>query len=192
MKLPEGASRDAVLDALIAFLEGKDADTDADTDAEVASSVRDLLGLKSDAGKHEILLAMRVGDTPGVAAELTAMREADADRIAQGRVDQCVKDNKINPNDEVAMSAALGLAREHPERFDALMASYMPHVAPGRTVGPSRDARSVLILKAAADYRKDETMAAACSAEAAINLALREAGMQALSDDELRQYVVQG
>ena len=156
-------------------------------DAEIASSVRERLGLAADAGKDEVVLAMSVTDTSSAAVELTQMREAEADRLAYERVDKYCEMNVINPNDKTQMNAALSLAKEDPERFEALMSRTPPYVAPGRTKAPTD--RQMVAMKASREYRGDDEIQKTCSAEAWINQRLREAGMNTMSADEAREYV---
>ncbi len=154
-------------------------------DTEVASSVRATLGLASDAGASEVTLAlqMRVNEN----AELTAMREAEADRQAKELVNKYVKANVLNPNDKPAMEAAMSLARERPDRLRAMLDGATPYVAPGRTTAPT--GRQHLIAKAAGNWRNDPSMQRTCNCEAAVNLALRDAGLEKLTDAERAQFV---
>jgi len=183
LEVSADASASNMLRAIIRKVQellGKPAETE---DAEVASSVRELLGLEADAGKSEVLLAMRLSES----TELQSMREAEAVRLAEAQVDRYVEQNKLNPNDKPAMEAAHSLARENPERLDALMANAPPYVMPGRTIPPT--SRQRLIMQAERAYRNDAAMQKTCDARAAIGLALREAGMEGLSEDEAREYV---
>jgi phage I-like protein len=182
-------SPQAVLEAALEKLEsllgeGKE---DEQENRAIVAAVRERLGLTDDAGKAEIILCMTTRDTGNAATELAVMREAEADRVAKERVDKYVKGNVINPNDKAQMSAAMSLAKENPERFEALLANAPPYVQPGKTEPPSD--RQMLIMRARSDYTHDPQMQKTCSCEAAINLALREAGFESMSDEETRVYV---
>jgi len=157
----------------------------SDADSAVASSVRELLGLEPDASKSEVILAMKMQES----TELQSMREAEAIRLAEAHVHKYVEENKLNPNDKPAMEAAHSLSRENPERLDALMANAKPYATPGKTEAPPRYGRHRTIANAVRDYNRDPAMQKTCDVRAAIGLALREAGMVPLSDDEAREYV---
>lgn len=189
--IPEGADRDAVLDLVIAYLGGESKGKEDSVDDEaVASSVRSVLGLAPDASKDEVILAMSTGDSSGAGRRLAVMQEADAQRIASERVAKACKENRINPHDTTAMSAAMSLAREQPERFDAIMAACIPHVAPGRTAPPPRpDQRGSVIVAAAREFHGDDSLQATTSVGAYIDLKLRDEGFTAMSDDEKREHV---
>ena len=174
----------AVLRAALEKLEsvlGEAPDDENEANSAIAASVREVLELAPDAGKNEIILAMTTRGT-GADAALAAMRESEADRLAKERVDEYVKGNVLNPFDERQMHAAMSLAKENPDQFEALLSRATPIVPPGRTTPPS--SRQILIVNAESDWKGDPRMQAACSCEAAINLALREAGMKGLSEDE--------
>ncbi|MGB2987132.1 MAG: phage protease, partial [Phycisphaerae bacterium] len=176
------------LDALLSDDEG-----DEGTDKQVAESVRGLLGLPAGAPRSAVILAMKTRDASGAGAELVAMRQAEAERIAAEHVDRYVKAFKINANDGTTMSATLELARTNPDLLDQLMANAASVMPPqGKTTPPGQTdvSRTQTIVAASRDYRGDERMQKTCSMQAAINLALREAGMKLLSEDEGREYLV--
>jgi phage I-like protein len=173
-----------VLNLVITYLGGE---TTAGGDAAVAASARELLGLAADASEAEVVLAMKTRDTSGAGTELATMRAAEAERIAEERVDKACRENKINPHDTKAMSAARALALEQPDRFDALMVNYIPHVPPGRTTPPTH--RQVLMSRAASEYGMDAALQKATTAEAYVDMKLRDAGVEAMTDDEKREVV---
>ncbi|MGB2984917.1 MAG: phage protease, partial [Phycisphaerae bacterium] len=162
-------------------------------DKEVAQSVRALLGLPVGAPRSAVILAMKTRDLNGAGTALVEMRQAEAERIATEHVARHVKDFKLTVNDKDAMGAALELARTNPDLLDQLMANAASVMPPqGKTTAPSHAdmSRTRTIVGAARDYRDDAGLRKTTSAEAYINLELREHGMQVLSEDECREYIV--
>jgi len=97
--------------------------------------------------------------------------------------------NKDTPTGEADYADFLALAEVNPELCKRTLDMRVTLLPPqGRTTAPSK--RQMVILEAAQDYRGDPQMQKTCSCEAAINLALREAGMQTLSEQEAREYVI--
>lgn len=179
--LGDGADFVAILNAAIALITGES--TDGSEDAEVAASVRESLGLAADAGANEVVLAMRVG---GASSELAAMRNKEADRVARARVDHYLDKGVLLSTDKPAMNAALMLARDAPDRSEALMANAVPIVPQGRTTGP--DGRDMVIMSAVREYRGDEALQKTTSLAALADLRLRDAGFETMSEDERRDY----
>jgi hypothetical protein len=177
----------ALLEA-VGKLTGKEGtDTEGGTeDAAVAASVREALNLKADASKDEVVLAMATRDTGGASAELVEMKAAEAERIAQAHVDVYVAKNVLNPRDKPALAAAMSLAREHPDRLDAMMANATPYAEPGVTRAPDR--RSVVILDARRAFKRDESLQRTTSVQAYTDLVLRDGGFEPMSDDERREF----
>jgi len=184
LEVPADASAGNMLRGIIEAVK-KILGKESGEDSEVASSVRELLGLEADASKSEVLLAMKMQES----TELQSMREGEATRLATEHVHKYMAEGKLNPNDKPVMEAALSLARENPERLDALMANAVPNPPPGKTTAPPRYGRHRTITQAVRQYRDDAQMQKSCSEEAAVALALREAGLSPLSEDESRELV---
>ncbi len=172
----------------IAKLKGEEgADNGGTEDAAVAAGVRKTLGLRPDASKDEIVLALTMqGPAAGQLEELVAMRAAEAERVAKEQVDGYLAANKLNPNDKQAMSAAMSLARENPDRLAALMAAATPYAEPGRTQAPDR--RSQVIVSAHREFRHDEALQRTTSASAYADLILRDGGFEPMSDAERLEF----
>ena len=58
----------------------KDLIGENDEDAAIASAVRTQLGFEADAGRNEVLLAMKMWDVSGSAQELVRLREEASER----------------------------------------------------------------------------------------------------------------
>lgn len=165
---------------------------DSGEDQKVAASVRELLGLQSDAKATEIILAMKAHDTSSASVELVALKLAEAERVAdelvQGYIDRAI----INPADKLQLKSARELAMTDPDRLVALMENCSPFVEQGKTSAPPRpesNSRLQIIANATKGYGEDEQMQKFCSVDAAVNLALSEAGMSELGGDEQRELV---
>jgi len=191
--LDEGTSVTDVLKAAAAKIEAMANEDDGDGDTEVASSVRELLNLSSDAPKAAIVLALKMRDASGASEELVEMRAAEADRVAHELVDKYVQAFKINANDETTMSAAAELARTQPDLLDRIMSNAASVMPPqGQTTPPpGPGSRGFLIDHAVRDYHNDADMQSVCGCVAAVNMSLREAGMGLLSDAEALEYIVE-
>ena len=153
-------------------------------DAEVAASVRDKLGLAVDAGRDEVVLAMRLSES--------RQENAEADREAKAMVDGYVETGKLNPNDTEGVAAAMSLARENPDRLTALMANAADLRPPqGKTTPPDGATlrRSQAIRTAIHSFRDTPGLAEQTTLEAAVNLVLRDNGLPKLSDGELARFV---
>jgi hypothetical protein len=178
----------AALQAILAkVLAMKSAGSDAaGSDAAVAASVRELLSLPPDAGKNEVVLAMKSAGSDA-AGELAAMKEAEAERLATERVQKHVMANRVNPHDKAQYGAALALARENPDRFEDIMGSLPPYVPPGRTEPPTH--RQTLVAKAESEWKRDPALQKGCSCAAHVNLALRDSGLDELTEAERAEFV---
>ncbi len=176
----------------LATLLGEDEDEDGDT--EVASSVRELLGLPADAGKSEVIVAMTTRDTTGSRAELVTMKEAEREKYAKQRVDHFIKINVINPNRKQSVEAAMELAKEKPDRFEALMAGTKPYVPHGKTQAPDHGAfqRDRIIASAARQHRDEPSLQKTCTVRAFVNNALREESLGSLSKEEAGRLPADG
>lgn len=151
-ELPEGAGRDAILDAVIAFLKGgsEEAPSEAsDENTEVANAVRSTLKLDADAGKEQIVLALsRLADASGsqeevvrLRTELDELKSRETDRNAHSLRERFVREHKINPHNEEVMANALSWAIKDPEAFEKHHAALDPLVMPGRTTPPAGGAK---------------------------------------------------
>ncbi len=149
--LEEGAGRDAVLKAVISFLEGGSSEGEGEGGGEgeaVASSVRKELGLKEGAGKDDILLAVcslkeRAGSQEAVAKQRDARLDELEKIVAGQRADElmanAVKANKLNPNNKRQMEFARKKAIKDPKDFEEWMACEVAYATSGRTAAPPRD-----------------------------------------------------
>ena len=190
LMLEVGGDVTATLRAILSKVRALVSDDDDDSEKTVASAVRAKLGLAADASKSEILLAMHVsGADGGTAAELNAMRASEADRIARAHVDRFVGEGKINPNDTEAIECAVTLAREHPERLDALFLN-APRVIPpdGRTEPPT--SRQQMIIKCQQAFRQDDNLRKTTSCGAYVSMRLADAGLDRLTEDEEHELVL--
>jgi hypothetical protein len=147
VSVPEGASRDAILDAVVAFLEGgSSTEEDGEGGSEVAASARKELGLKEDAGADAVALAIcslkdkAAGQPEAVKlqARLQELEGREAGRRAEELIVSAVKENKLNPNNAKLMAHARKMAAERPEEFAEWMACQEPVIPPGRTTPPAR------------------------------------------------------
>ena len=160
---------------------------------------RQRLGLAVGASKSEVLLSLslvgaaRDGDGRAV-TELAAMKDADADRVARDLVEKQIVANKINRRDDGQYQAALSLARENPQRFSQIMGATNPFIAPGRTTPPAATTtrRDQLILSTARDYDAEEnaTLRKLTERREYVDLALREAKLKTLTNDEVDELLV--
>ncbi len=177
-----------ILKAVRKLSGNEDADTEGETeDAAVAASVRKTLGLRPDASKDEIVLALTMhGPAAGQLEELVAFRAAEVERVAQAQIDGYLAANKLNPHDKGAMTAAMSLAREHPDRLDAMMANATPYAEPGRTQAPDR--RSQVIVNARREFRLDETLQSTTSVQAYTDLVLRDGGFEPMTESERVEF----
>ena len=173
-------SASQILQAVLEKLEG---DTST-ADAEVASSIRDRLGLAPDAGKAEVVLAMRL--------TASSKEAAAAEENARAMVDGYLGEGKLNPRDTEGVAAALSLALENPDRLTALMAN-APDLRPpqGKTEPPDGATlrRDQAIRMAINSYRDTPGLAEQTTLDAAVDLVLRDNGLPKLSDGELSRFV---
>jgi phage I-like protein len=176
-----------VLKAAIAKLQGKSDDESKDT--EVAESVRARLGLASDAGAHEVTLALSLREDIPVRAEQF--------RLADERVQELCKAGVLNPNDTVQIASARGLLIDDPERFEQLIGNMKALSAPppGKTTAPPRPtagirARHSVIAGAMREFHSDQSAGKLTSYRAFVDLRLREAGLGKLADAEATEYEV--
>ena len=161
--LEEGAGRDAILAAVIAFLEGAKETPDGEggtEDTAVANSVRQELGLKPEAGKEQVVLAM--SRLKGETKELTELRKEvgtlqanEATRRAGELVGKYVTTGTLDPNDEKVMANARAWAEKDPVAFDDWHAALKPIVPQGRTTPPQANSTP------AASSKDDELITAA-------------------------------
>ncbi len=80
---------------------------------------------------------------------------------------------------------AMSLARDDPERFKALFANVRGYPPPDY-----RDTnRDQVIRKALSDYRADDKTQKITSAEALVSLALKEAELAGLTDEEKKIFI---
>lgn len=172
-----------VVDILRAVLERLEGDTST-VDAEVAASVREKLDLAADAGRDEVVLAMRLSES----------RQETAERAgkAKAMVDGYIEKGRINPNDEPAIEAAMSLARQHPDRLEALMrdAPYMgPPQGKTKPPDPATTRRDQAIRMAIHSFRDTPGLAEQTTLDAAVDLVLRDKGLPKLSDGELARFL---
>ncbi len=155
---------------------------DGSEDAEVAASVRRVLGLSADAGCAEVVLAMKTRGS----SELAGLRSREAERDVKDIIAPYVQANKLNPNDHVAMEAAVHLAKTDPARLRALMDRATPYVQPGRTVSPGGTTahRTDVIRRARTKHESEKDLQNTCSVEAYVNDALRDEKLLLLTDSE--------
>lgn len=143
----EGDSIEAILEAVLAKLDGETTETEEPAgESEVAASVRRELGLKEDADKDAVLLALSaLQDRSGAAKEVAALRARigelegrEAERHAEELIDGAVRVNKLNPRNDKLMAHAHKMARDKPDDFAAWMEvqEAMPPV--GRSTPPAR------------------------------------------------------
>ncbi len=200
VSLENASDTNAILTAAIAEIKGKKKEEPAKAeDTEIAASLRQRLGLAVTASKSEVLLSLslvgaaRTGDSPAQ-AELAAMKDADAGRVAKELVEKQIVANKINRRDDGQYQAALSLARENPQRFEQIMGATNPFIAPGRTTPPAATTtrRDQLILSTARDYDAEEnaTLRKLTERREYVDLALREAKLKTLTDDEVDELLV--
>ena len=112
--------------------------------AEVAASVRKELGLGAGASKAEVMLCLsRIknqaapdGEVAKLREQVNALQQREAGRAADELIINAVKANQLNPNNKAEMDAARELALESSERFEKVIGSRTPYVAPGRTAAP--------------------------------------------------------
>lgn len=156
----------------------------------VASRVREVLSLSADAGADEVVLAMTTRDTTGASTQLAVMREAEREKWAQERVAHYVKINIINPHNQDSMTAAMSLAREDPNRFEALMGGSRPYVPAGKTQPPAEGQvkRTETIAAARRELEDNPALQRLTNKSDHVNQALREAGLPKLSDAELQAF----
>lgn len=163
VEVSEGASRDAVLDAVIAFLRGDSASGDEEGGAseEVAASVRKMLALAADAPKEQVMLALsRMTERAGSAGEMAALRKeldevkaCEAKRKADELVANAIKENKLNPENKDQIAWAHKCALNDHAQFVEYLNCTTPYVQPGRTQAPAQppaesDAEEELIANA--------------------------------------------
>lgn len=179
----------AIITAAIAFLRGDAATEQASKAMAVATRVREVLSLSSDAGADEVVLAMTTRDTTGAATELAVMRGADREKWAQERVDHYVKINVINPHNKDSLTAAMSLAREDPNRFEALMGGARPYVPAGRTDPPVySDAERVRVIASASrEWTESKTLQGLSEHSAFVDQRLRDAKFSTLEADETKR-----
>ncbi len=178
--LAEDAKAVAVLQAVIAKLEsvlGEKDETDADDDGE--------------SGSGEDKVAASVAKITGpLATEVAVMKAELRTRDVQDILEPYVLKGALNKQysrddyeDFVALAAVNpALCRR---MLDVRVAAQPP---PGRTTPPS--SRSTLMSKALSEYRDDESMQKVCSAKAAIDQKLRDAGQETMTDQEATEFSV--
>ena len=183
--------RAAILMAVVELLRGDAPTEQASKALAVASRVREVLSLSSDAGADEVVLAMTTRDTTGSVTQLATMRQADREKWAQERVDHYVKVNVINPNNKDSLTAALSLAREDPKRFEALMGGARPYVPAGRTEPPvySEAERYRVIAAASREWKESKTLQGLSEHSAFVDQRLRDGSLSALEADELKRLI---
>lgn len=178
--LTEAMTASEILQKVLKKLE----EGESTADGEVAASVRHTLGLAADAGRDEVVLAMRLGES--------RQETAEVERQAKAMVDQYLADGKLNPRDTEGVAAAMSLARENPQRLTALMANASVVMPPqGRTnpPDPATAKRDQAIRMAVMSFRDDPKLAAQTTLEAAVDLVLRDNGFPKLSEGELTRFV---
>lgn len=181
--------RAAILMAVVELLRGDAPTEQASKALAVASRVREVLSLSADAGADEVVLAMTTRDTTGSATQLATMRQADREKWAQERVDHYVKVNVINPNNKDSLTAALSLAREDPNRFEALLSGARPYVPTGKTEPPIySDAERVRVIASASrEWRESKTLQGLSEHSAFVDQRLRDGSLSALEADEVKR-----
>ena len=144
-----GALAQAILEAVRKLKgsgksEGETEGGEGGESAEVAASVRKELGLSAGASKAEVMLCLsRIknqaapdGEVASLRKQVNAMQQREAGRAADELIANAVQANQLNPNNDAEMTAARELALESSERFQTLIGSRTPYVAPGRTTAP--------------------------------------------------------
>ncbi len=210
-ELPKKPSTADVIKALIDMLEG-DADKKTADGAEedagdgeakaIAASVRQGLGLAPDAGLEAVNVAMRESLSGDAAEALAAMKEQLAAKgrddflrpfIDKGVVDPVSKDRRedydmvlrvyaMNPTDCRMMLNHRVASLPPPGRI--------VNPEPGDGLGRASNTRGALIDQALVAFKADPDLQRGTSAVAHVNLALRDAGLERLTDDERMNYAV--
>ncbi len=187
MGLTEEMTVEQVLEAALARIES------AAGDEAIAASVRARLNLDSIAGRDEVILAMAAHEGGGAAAsELAAMKvnmkEKEAKALVQGYIDT----GYIIPRDTAAVSCAMNLAMEDPQKLRTLMGGLRPIVPQGRTTAPRPETleRNALIRQAHAEFNGSPQNQKLTSARAFVSLALRDLGHAPLTELEAAAFSI--
>ncbi len=176
--LEEGASREAVLEAVIEVLGGA-SNEGADKTPESAAR-----GVET----HAAVLSATLGQ----AQELAAMKAKEADRLADERLQVYLDKGVLVEAWIPMMEAARFLAANDPDRFESLMSHAVPIIPQGRTEAPSGGSgrRPGIIAEARRCFSGDAFAMKSTSELAFVNLALRDANLDKLTEDELTAYSI--
>lgn len=159
----------------------------------VMAAARRRLSLPDEAESDQIVLALASvsGDTSR--AELEAMKEREAERIAVEAVQKHgVQTGRINPNDKEQYEAALAFARRDAERFEHFIRGLPPVIPVGKTEPPTDEQmrRCDVLMKARREFLKDPAHGRVTDVVSFAKQALRDAGEQAVLDDAEQRILV--
>jgi len=123
----------------------KKATTPDGASSVVANAARTALGLKTDAGESEVILAVNSlkqskDSASTMQAELTTLKNKIADREVDDLIAAHGK-GKINPNDALDVKVCRDVARQNPEEFKKWMAARPVILEGGRTNPPEGGAK---------------------------------------------------
>jgi len=200
LALSEDASEEQVLEAVTALKDEKNKATGkltkvcsslgVDADASTEDIGAKVLALKSPLDKVDVskvaILETKVEEQ---ATELKALKANAAERDAEELVAQALEDGKLVNAQRDEM---LSLATDDPERFKKIIASAPVVRQPGKTDPPPDDGatgggdRKTIITKAGREYADNAALHALTSRKAFVSDALREAGKDELSDEEIK------
>ena len=176
--------------AIEALSKEGDEEGQSENDTKVAESVRASLGLAKNAGANAVLLAMSLAGDAGARAEVMALKQQAAEREVDERLDALCRDGTLNPNNKEQMGSARRLALKDRAEFELLITGIKPFGAPpGKTTPPPRPtagSRGTIIANARREYEKPGQHQRLTTSKAFVDLRLREAGQERLSDDEVR------
>ena len=200
LALSEDASEEQALEAVKALKDEKDKATgkltkvctslEVDANASADDIDTKIVALKSPIDKVDVSkVAEMETKLETTQAELKVLK-ADADRRgAEEAVKQALKDGKIL---NVQCESMLELALSDRGKFDKIIAAAPVIRPPGKTDPPADDGagtgadRKTIIAKAGREYADNEALHALTSRKAFVCDALREAGKDELSDEEIK------
>jgi phage I-like protein len=181
VKLGDSVDFVGILNAAMSLLQGKEPGGDDKGVSPATASA-------TDVEKHAAVLAVSLQQS----GELAGLKAREAERTANDRIEHYLNMGVLLANSIPQMEAARYLALTDPQRFEAIMSSAAPIVPQGRTVAPSgKSHRRFGIIQEARRRSQDDSFSRKTTSELAfVNLALQDADMQALADEEARDLSI--
>jgi phage I-like protein len=190
-EVPEGVSMEELLAMAIAAIKGGGSDESAEeAPAEEAMSTATLSALGVATDEEGVLMATQLKEKADQVAILSQqveeLKKVEQDRTINAKMDEYIKANKLNPNNEGQISAARKFAARDFEGWVEFMEAQDAIVASGRVVTgeTKRDDRASVIEAAKREYHENRGKLSGIELASWVDQSLREKELVLLSSSE--------